>query len=121
VYVSCVCVCIRTRTHTACGVLGCQPGCRDETPGEPGRNPGYLHDHVHPVTLQRGKRHQAYQGGVGRSPTNFFFPLFIIIFFGKNDSILSKRPSINHDKKEKKLCTTVIEHIEMISEWSIEI
>ena len=33
-----VCVCVRTRTHTACGVLGCEPGCRDETPGETGRN-----------------------------------------------------------------------------------
>ena len=30
----CVCVCVRTRTHTACGVLRCEPGCRDETPLE---------------------------------------------------------------------------------------
>jgi len=38
----CVCVCVRKRTHTACGVLGCEPGCRDETPGKPGRNPDVL-------------------------------------------------------------------------------
>ena len=38
----CVCVCVRTHTHTACGVLACEPGGRDETPGEPGRNPDVL-------------------------------------------------------------------------------
>ena len=32
----------RTHTHTVCGVLGCEPVCRDETPGEPGRNPDVL-------------------------------------------------------------------------------
>jgi len=40
-FMCCVCVC--THMHTlACGVLGCEPGCRDETPGEPGRNPDVL-------------------------------------------------------------------------------
>ena len=29
-------------THTACGVFRCEPRCRDETPGEPGRNPDVL-------------------------------------------------------------------------------
>ena len=38
----CVCVCW-TCTHTAFGVLRCEPGCRDETPGEPGRNPDVLY------------------------------------------------------------------------------
>jgi len=37
-----VCVCIRTRTYAAREVLGCEPGCRDETPGELGRNPNVL-------------------------------------------------------------------------------
>jgi len=39
-------VSVRTRTHTACGVLGCEPGCRDETPGEPGRNPDVLPEEI---------------------------------------------------------------------------
>jgi len=38
----CVCVCVRTRTHSACGVLGCESGCRDKTPGDPGRNQDVL-------------------------------------------------------------------------------
>ena len=37
-----LCVCVYAHTHTACGVLGREPGCRDETPGEPGRNPDVL-------------------------------------------------------------------------------
>jgi len=37
-----VCVWVRTRTHIACGVLRCEPGCRGETPGEPGRNPDVM-------------------------------------------------------------------------------
>ena len=37
-----VCVCVRTHAHTACGVIRCEHGCRDETPGEPGRNPDVL-------------------------------------------------------------------------------
>ena len=36
------CVCVCAHTHTARGVFGCEPGCRDETPGEPGRNPDVL-------------------------------------------------------------------------------
>ena len=35
--------------------------------------------------------------------------------------ILSKIHLKNHNKKDKKLCSIVIEHIEMISEWSIKI
>jgi len=37
-----LCVCVRTRAHTARGVLGFEPRCRDETPGEPGRSPDVL-------------------------------------------------------------------------------
>jgi len=38
-----LCVCVYAHTHTLHGgVLGCEPGCRDETPGEPGRNPDVL-------------------------------------------------------------------------------
>jgi len=25
-----LCVCVYAHTHAACGVLGCEPGCRDE-------------------------------------------------------------------------------------------
>jgi len=42
-----LCVCVRTRTHTACGVLGCEPWSQDETPGEPRRNPDVLSDSIH--------------------------------------------------------------------------
>ena len=31
----CVCVYTHTNSHTACGVLGCEPRGRDETPEEP--------------------------------------------------------------------------------------
>ena len=44
---------------------------------------GDLHGHAPPATLQTGKKRQAYQGGVGRSPTIFFFFLFFIIFLKK--------------------------------------
>ena len=40
----------------------------------------------------------------------------------KNDTISGQTPSTNHDKKEQKLCTNMLEHIEglrMISEWSV--
>ena len=37
-----VCVCVLTHTRTACGVLGCEPRCRDKTPGEPENNPDVL-------------------------------------------------------------------------------
>ena len=33
-----VCVRVRAHTHTTCGVLGYEPRCWDETPGEPGIN-----------------------------------------------------------------------------------
>ena len=44
---------------------------------------GDLHGRVPPVTLQTGKKRQAYQGGVGRSPTICFSFLFLIIFLEK--------------------------------------
>jgi len=44
VYVLCVCVYAHAHTLavTACVVLGCEPRCWDETPGEPGRNSDVL-------------------------------------------------------------------------------
>jgi len=67
---------------------------------------------VHPATLQTGKRRQAYQGGEGRVTMIFFDFLF-----EKNDPISSKIHLRNHNKKDKKLCSIVIEHIEIVSEW----
>jgi len=72
---------------------------------------GDLHGHGHPATLQTGKRRQAYQGGVGRRTMICFFDCF----FEKNDPISSKIHLRNHNKKDKKLCSIGIEHIEMIS------
>ena len=43
-----------------------------------------------------------------------------IFFLKKNDPISSKIHLRNHNKKDKKLCSIVIEHIEMISEWCIQ-
>ena len=37
-----MCMCARAHTHSACGVLKCEPRRGDETPGEPGRNPDVL-------------------------------------------------------------------------------
>jgi len=59
--------------------------------------------------------------GVWGEAPRFFFPLSFIIFFEKNDLILNKIHLRNHNKKDKKLCLIVIEHKEMISEWSIQI
>jgi len=37
-----VCVCVYAHAHPAYGVLGSEPRCWDETPGEPRRNPDVL-------------------------------------------------------------------------------
>ena len=69
------------------------------------------------VTLVRRNRQKApgIPGGSGakEQKNNFDF------FFEKNDPISSKIHLRNHNKKDKKLCSIVIEHIEMISEWCI--
>jgi len=62
--------------------------------------PGDLHGHGQPATLQTGKKRQAYQGGVGRSPTIFLVPFYFLLFFWKNDPILSKIHLRNHNKKK---------------------
>jgi len=74
---------------------------------------------------------QPYKQAKGARPTRgvwgkvprFFFSesLSFIILFEKNDPILSKIHLRNHNKKDKKLCSIVIEHTEMISEWSTQI
>ena len=65
------------------------------------------------VTLVRRNRQKApgIPGGSGakEQKNNFDF------FFEKNDPISSKIHLRNHNKKDKKLCSIGIEHIEMIS------
>jgi len=58
--------------------------------------------------------------GVWGEAPQFFLFIFCYLF-EKNDPILINIHLRNHNKKDKKLCSTVIEHIEMISEWSIQI
>jgi len=60
-------------------------------------------------------------GGCGAKPHVFFSPFSFFVIFEKNDPILSKIHLRNHNKKETKLCSIAIEHIEIISEWSIQI
>jgi len=62
---------------------------------------GDLHGRVYPATLQIGKKRQAYQGGVGRSPTIFFFLLIFYYIFEKMTRFYVKAFKKSRQKRKK--------------------
>jgi hypothetical protein len=69
--------------HTACylGIRSKQIQV-DALLSETFTEPGDLHGHGQPATLQTGKRRQAYQGG-GAKNHDFFFPYLLFYFLKK--------------------------------------